>query len=657
MVCVLPLANDRMDGEFDYADRFGRRIAAQLAPIVCRTLRQLTLFALMSWLPLEALSGLGQAHAQQNPQGVLVLYPYNTSVPANVLAGETAKKRLTERSQKALEFYTEFLDFSRFVGAQHELRTAQHLAEKYRDQKLTVVLAMGPQALRFATQNKHALGLELPIIFCCTSRTRLAAMKPDTNVTGIISEFDLTKTLAVAKRLQPDARRIVVVSGASAFDRQWIEIARRQLAAYEQEYDTTYLNGLPQDELIGKLKLLPRNTIVILLTIFADGTGRAFIPTEAARDIASASSAPVYSPYESQLGSGVVGGHMDSFEWIGNEVADLAYDILTGTTGIPPPRATTGNADRVDWRQLKRWNFDESSLPPGTEVRYREFTVWQQYRWYMIGILAIVLAQAAIISWLYVEHHRRQRAEQEVRRRLLEVLHLNRSATAGALSASIAHELNQPLGAIQSYAEAAEIYLKADPPNIERVAQILGNIRRDDQRAADIIAHFRGLLKKTEAVELQEFDINDLVRNAIDILDPEAAKRGVTLSTHQADGNLPVRADEVHLQQVILNLAMNGMDAMQNCVSGAGKMSIQTALVRESEVEVRVTDSGTGIPTDKLSEVFDTFYTTKRQGTGLGLSIARTIVETYGGKIWAENRPGGGAAFRFTLPLSKGLMA
>ena len=118
-------------------------------------------------------------------------------------------------------------------------------------------------------------------------------MKPGTNVTEIISEFDLTKTLAVAQRLQPDARSIVVVAGASAFDRQWIEIARHQLAAYEQEYDTTYLNGLPQDELISKLKLLPRNTIVILLTIFA-GTGRAFIPTEAARDIAIASSAPVY---------------------------------------------------------------------------------------------------------------------------------------------------------------------------------------------------------------------------------------------------------------------------------------------------------------------------------------------------------------------------
>ena len=188
-----------------------------------------------SWLPLEALSGLGEAHAQQNPQRVLVLYPYNTSVPANVLAGETAKKRLMERSQKALEFYTEFLDFGRFAGAQHELRMAQHLAEKYRDQKPAVVLAMGPQALRFVNQNKRKLwASRLPSFFAAPHAPDLPPLKPDTNVTGIISEFDLTKTLAVAQRLQPDARRIVVVSGASEFDRQWIEIARRQLAPYEQ---------------------------------------------------------------------------------------------------------------------------------------------------------------------------------------------------------------------------------------------------------------------------------------------------------------------------------------------------------------------------------------------------------------------------------------
>jgi len=153
--------------------------------------------------------------------------------------------------------------------------------------------------------------------------------------------------------------------------------------------------------------------------------------------------------------------------------------------------------------------------------------------------------------------------------------------------------------------------------------------------------------------ELREFDLNDVVLDALRILEPEALKRGVTLNREQAETSLHVRADQVHLQQVFLNLVINGMDAVQNRTPGDGNISIQTALLGESAVEVSISDSGVGIPKDKLNQVFDAFYTTKQEGTGLGLSIARKIVETYGGRIWAENRPGGGAIFRFTLPLSK----
>jgi signal transduction histidine kinase len=349
---------------------------------------------------------------------------------------------------------------------------------------------------------------------------------------------------------------------------------------------------------------------------------------------------------------------MDSFERIGSEVADLALDTLAGASPSSLiPRATDGSADQVDWRQLKRWKLSESSLPPDTQVHFREFSLWQQYRWQIIAIFAAVLAQAAAIAWLYLEQRRRRVAEQELRRRLSEVIHLNRAATASGLSASVSHELNQPLGAIQSSAEAALLYLKTDPPDLERVAQILGNIGQDTLRAAEIIRRFRALFQRTDALELQEFDLNDVVRDTLRILDSEALKRGVTLSVLHAEGALPVRADQIHLQQVVLNLVMNGMDAMQNCSPGNGKLSIKTAVVGESAIEVSVTDSGAGIPTDKLNEIFDAFYTTKRQGTGLGLSIARTIIETYGGNISAENGSGGGAVFRFTLPLRKGLVA
>jgi signal transduction histidine kinase len=237
--------------------------------------------------------------------------------------------------------------------------------------------------------------------------------------------------------------------------------------------------------------------------------------------------------------------------------------------------------------------------------------------------------------------------------RLLELVHLNQSATAGALSASIAHELNQPLGAILSNAEAAEAILKGKAPDLNLIQQILVDIRDDDQRAGDIIQRLRGMLKKRSEIELQEFDLNDVVNSAISILHAEAEKRRVVVKAENPVRRLPVRADRVHLQQVILNLATNAMDAMADPATIDRKLTFQTALHDNTNVELSIFDTGRGIPKDRLDSIFDAFYTTKSTGTGLGLSIARAIVETYGGKIWADNRAGGGAVFRFVLPLAE----
>ena len=600
------------------------------------------------------LPGLEAAGAQDAPRRVLVIHSYTTQVPASAAAGMSATKRISERLGGQIEIYSEFLDLERFAADGYEARMARHLAEKYYDRKPAAILAVGATSLRFVVQNRTALDFDAPVIFGLTSRTRLAEVGHDAGVTGVISEFDLTKTLSLAQRLQPAARSIVVVAGAGEFDRQWVRIARRQLAPHEQRFDTRYFEGLKSDELTSALKSLSRDTIVIMLTAYRDGDGRHLVPAEAVKDVARASSAPVYSPYETHLGSGVVGGHTDSFERIGHEMADMAISVLAGTPlSALPPRATSTDGVRVDWRQLQRWNLSEQALPPGSEVHFREFSLWERYRWQFTAVLLGMLVQAAAFAWMLFERHGRMVAHAALQQRLMEVLHLNRVVTAEAFSASVAHELNQPLAAIQSYAEAAEIYLQESPPNVARIAAILGEIRSDNRRASDIIRHFRGLLKKSETFELKEFDINDVVRSALRIIDSEALKRGVSLSASHVERALPVRADEVHLQQVILNLAVNSLDAMESCPAGTGRIRIETAMAGEGEVEISIADSGTGIPADKLSKIFDAFYTTKRLGTGLGLSIARTIVEIYGGRIWAENRPGGGAAFRFTLPLIK----
>ncbi len=277
---------------------------------------------------------------------------------------------------------------------------------------------------------------------------------------------------------------------------------------------------------------------------------------------------------------------------------------------------------------------------------------WDQYRGEILSVAAVVVLQTLLISVLLFERRRRSFAEAESRRRLLEVAHLNRTATVSAMSASITHEINQPLGAILSNAEAAEQLLKSDRFDRAELAAILADIRRDDQRAAEIIKSMRGLLRRSE-IASREFDLNDCVRDALAIIGPEARSRRVALTADQEGAALPVRADPVHLQQVVLNLAVNGMDAMQNGPPDARAMDIRTARTKNSEVMVTVSDTGIGIPQDRLEGIFEPFYTTKAQGTGLGLSIAHTIVKTYGGKIWAENRPGGGAVFRFTLPLAR----
>ena len=257
-----------------------------------------------------------------------------------------------------------------------------------------------------------------------------------------------------------------------------------------------------------------------------------------------------------------------------------------------------------------------------------------------------------MIIALLVERHGRQKAELEARARMLEVIHLNRSAALGAMSSSFAHELSQPLSTVAISTETALQLSEKGPQEGSRLKENLVDIQQANQHAINIMRHMRRLLQRGSEVLPQEVDVNEVIVDAMRILSPVAQKRNVNLTTSGPQHRLPVRADPVQLQQVILNLAINGMDAMAHTDVGARGMTIETALDGDW-IKVSVIDSGTGIPEGRLSKIFDTFYTTKPEGTGLGLSIARDIVERYGGKIWAEHRPGGGTIFVFSLPMAR----
>ena len=453
--------------------------------------------------------------------------------------------------------------------------------------------------------------------------------------------------------LVPNLKRIALVG--DPFERQAVRgHFKEEIPAAAAGLEVIDLLGLSMRELLNRVAVLPEDTAIIYTAINTDGAGVVYHPHEALKAVSQVAKRPIVIDAETSVGYGGTGGLIVSPRLVGADAADLVLRVLGGQKPSEIPIAKGGFARPIfDWRELQRFGVDERRLPEDSQIRFRPPTLWDQYRWQVVAVMAILLTQALMISGLLIERRRRRLAEADARRRLLELMHLNRTAITSALSGAVAHELNQPLRAIQSYAEAATLYLKADPPNILRVEQILEHIRQDDKRAADIISQLRALLKKSETIELQEFDLNEVLRDTLQIAGPQATKQGVELSGLPTNGRLPVQGNRIQLQQAILNLVINGIDAIQNGASGPGRITVQTTTVGDLQTEVAVTDSGTGIPADKLKKVFDAFYTTKRNGTGLGLSIARTIVETYGGTIWAENRAGGGAVFRFTLPLSK----
>ncbi|WP_456629383.1 sensor histidine kinase [Bradyrhizobium sp. URHC0002] len=257
-----------------------------------------------------------------------------------------------------------------------------------------------------------------------------------------------------------------------------------------------------------------------------------------------------------------------------------------------------------------------------------------------------------MIGGLLHERRRRRLAEVESRQRLADLAHLNRYSAVGELTTSIAHELNQPLGSILTNAETAELMLKSSSPDLDEVREILADIRRDDQRASEVIRRLRSVLKKTP-FEMKYIDLNETVRQAIGFVAAVAHGRGIALKYGMTATDLNVKGDAIQLQQVFLNLMINAMDAISEAETKEREINVTTNL-SGTDAEIRISDTGPGIATGDLKNVFDPFFTTKPQGMGMGLAIVRTIVEAHHGKISAANQSSGGALFTIRLPTARG---
>jgi signal transduction histidine kinase len=252
---------------------------------------------------------------------------------------------------------------------------------------------------------------------------------------------------------------------------------------------------------------------------------------------------------------------------------------------------------------------------------------------------------------LLIQSRRQRLVKKDADRLQTEVAHAARLAMAGEVAASIAHEVAQPLSAILSNVETAELLLQQVRGDAVAIGDILADIKRDDLRAYEIVRRLRTLLQKRE-MQFEPLDVNALIASAVTMLRADAARRCISLRTDLAELP-PVLVDRVHFQQVILNLLLNAMDALAHMPPAARSIVIRTRTDASSGVEITVSDSGSGMTSDQLARAFESFFTTKEGGMGLGLSIARSIIQAHGGTITAQSVEHGGATFRITLPMSR----
>jgi len=266
--------------------------------------------------------------------------------------------------------------------------------------------------------------------------------------------------------------------------------------------------------------------------------------------------------------------------------------------------------------------------------------------------IARVMAQSAghtLFIGAFQDVTENKLAEEELNRARSELAHITRVTTLNALTASIAHEINQPLSGIVSNASASLRFLAGDAPDLEEVREAVRDIVRDGKRAGEIITRIRALTKRTAAPR-EKLDLNETIREILVLISDEAKRNTVILRTKFADALPPIAGDRVQLQQVVLNLVMNGIEAMSSINERPRELVISTQNTDADYVQTTVEDSGTGIAAEAVDKIFNSFYTTKTGGMGMGLSISRSILQSHGGRLWAASKNTPGTIFHFTVP-------
>ncbi|MFL6275738.1 MAG: PAS domain-containing protein [Blastocatellia bacterium] len=358
-----------------------------------------------------------RAQRARHPKGVLVLYWYNKDFPGNVIFDQNFQAALQSAPGGTVEYYPEYFETDRFPGESYEGLLRDYLRRKYADRTIDVVVAAGDPPLEFLLKYRNELFPHTPIVFAAAKVPAAEVLAAGPGMTGFIILGAYKETLDLALKLHPDTEKVFVVSGTLAHDKKYEMLCRERLRDYDSGVAITYLTDLPSDELVAKMRNLPKRSVVLYIWQQAyDEEGGLLESKDILTLVTASATAPVYGLSSWQVGKGIVGGQVLTLEARGAKAAEIALRIVNGARAQEIAVQMAPLVPMFDWRELKRWGISERSLPPESVVRFRVPTFWEQNQWYILVVLGVVAIQSTLIVVLVINHSRRKRAEIESKR-------------------------------------------------------------------------------------------------------------------------------------------------------------------------------------------------------------------------------------------------
>jgi len=619
---------------------------------------------LLGWVPQRSV-----AQQAREPTHVLALQWYDRAYEPNLRFDQSLQAALRLYAPKEFTYYSEYLETNKFPGEEQSSLLGDYLSRKYARQHIDVLVARTTVALDYLIEHRASLFPNVPIVFAVSVPPSAKRMS-ETGATGIVYGNTHTRTLDLALRLHPGTAQVYVVSGTRTHDKMLEKIARQELQKRSDRLAIHYLTDVPPDELKARLATLPPRSVVLYVWQQVQLPHDKLMESQEVLGlIARGANSPIYGMSVANIGVGVVGGYVWTFEANAAKLAELIARVTGGEPAGDIPAVRAADVPMFDWRQLERWEISEDRLPPGSIVQFRNQTVWQLYKWRIVGIFVLLAVQALMIGGLLILWRRTRRSENQLRSNEahLEALVEQRTAefvkardqairasrAKSAFLANMSHELRTPLNAILGFSAM----VRAEPGLSDQVRKDLDVVERSGEHLVGLIDDVLDMAKIESGgmtVDNASFGLYALLKDTVNMFQERAHVRNLDLVLEVAP-DVPrfVRSDAGKVRQVLTNLIGNAIKYTEEG-SVLVRVSTHSGAPASAVLCLEVEDTGIGIAEQDKARIFEPFVqigASTRKGTGLGLSITRHFVQLLGGTIQLDSALGRGSRFCAEIPV------